>query len=45
MGFDVLVSRFEQDYQVAEYLSEYTDKLIGFAIGLPTVKQLVDEQF
>ena len=44
-GFDVLVSRFEQDYQVAEYLSEYTDKLIGFAIGLPTVKQLVDEQF
>jgi len=45
LGFDVLVSRFEQDYQVAEYLSAYTDKLIGFAIGLPTVKKLVEEQF
>jgi hypothetical protein len=30
---------------VAEYLSAYTDKLIGFAIGLPAVKQLVEEQF
>jgi hypothetical protein len=45
LGFDVLVSRFEQDYQVAEYLSAYTDKLIGFATGLPTVKKLVQEQF
>ena len=45
MGFDVLISRFEQDYQVAEYLSEYTDKLIGFAVGLPTVKRLVEERF
>ena len=45
LGFDVLVSRFEQDYQVAEYLSAYTDKLIGFAIGLPTVRKLLEEQF
>ena len=45
LGFDVLVSRFERDFQVAEYLAAYTDKLIGFAIGLPTVKQLVEEQF
>ena len=45
IGFDVLISRFELDYQVAEYLSAYTDKLIGFAIGLPTVKKLVQEQF
>ena len=45
LGFDVLISRFEQDYQVAEYLSAYTDKLIGFAVGLPTVKRLVEERF
>jgi hypothetical protein len=45
VGFDVLISRFEQDYQVAEYLSRYTDKRIGFAVGLPKVKQLVQEQF
>jgi hypothetical protein len=45
LGFDVLISRFEFDYQVAEYLSAYSDKLIGFAIGLPTVKQFVQEKF
>src|SRR5258706_963751 len=45
IGFDVLISRFEQDYQVAEYLATYTDKLIGFAVGLPTVKKLVEERF
>lgn len=45
IGFDVLISRFEQDYQVAEYLAAYTDKLIGFAVGLPTVKKLVQERF
>ena len=45
IGFDVLISRFEKDYQVAEYLSAYTDKLIGFAVGLPTVKKLVEERF
>jgi hypothetical protein len=45
LGFDVLISRFEQNYQVAEYLSAYTDKLIGFAVGLPTLKKLVQEQF
>ena len=45
LGFDVLISRFEHDYHIAEYLSGYTDKRIGFAIGLPTVKKLVEEQF
>lgn len=45
MGFDVLISRFELDYEVAEYLSAYTDKLIGFAIGLGTLKKLVQESF
>ena len=45
LGFDVLISRFEQDYQVAEYLAAYTDKLIGFAVGLPQIKKLVEEKF
>lgn len=45
LGFNVLVSRFEQDYQVAEYLAAYTDKLIGFAVGLPKVRELVQETF
>lgn len=45
LGFDVLVSRFEQDYQVAEYLAAYTNRLIGFAVGLPKLKRSVEERF
>ena len=33
LGFDVLISRFEPYYQLAEYLAGYTDGLIGLAIG------------
>ena len=44
-GFDVLISRFEQDYQVADYLATHSDKPIAFAIGLPTVRKIVEEQF
>jgi hypothetical protein len=45
LGFDVLISRFEQDYRVAEYLARYTDSLIGFAVGLPKLKRSVEERF
>jgi hypothetical protein len=46
LGLDVLVSRFGPYYQLAEYLAGYTDGLIGLAVGLPTVRQLVaDEKY
>src|SRR5262249_44897862 len=45
LGFDVLISRFEPYYQLAEYLSGYTDGLIGLAVGLPAVRQMADEKF
>src|SRR5439155_14233750 len=45
LGFDVLISRFELDYEIAEYLAAYTDKLTGFAVGVPTVKQVGQEKF
>ena len=45
LGFDVLVSRFEPYYQLAEYLSAYTDGLIGIAVGLPTLRQVADEKY
>jgi hypothetical protein len=46
LGFDVLISRFELYYQLAEYLAGYTDALIGIAVGLPTVRQqLADEKY
>ena len=45
LGFDVLISRFEPYYQLAEYLAGYTDGLIGLAVGLPTVRQVADEKY
>ena len=45
LGFDVLISRFEPYYQLAEYLANYTDALIGLAVGLPTVGQVADEKY
>ena len=45
LGFDVLISRFEPYYQLAEYLAGYTDELIGIAVGLPTLRQIADEKY
>jgi hypothetical protein len=45
LGLDVLVSRFEPYYQVAEYLSRYTDRPIGVAVGLPSIQQIADERY
>jgi hypothetical protein len=45
LGFDVLISRFEPYYELAEYLAGYTDGLIGLAVGLPTIRQVADESY
>jgi hypothetical protein len=45
LGFDVLISRFGPYYQLAEYLARYTDGLIGLAVGLPSVRQMAEEQY
>jgi len=45
LGLDVLISRFEPYYQVAEYLARYTERTIGIAVGLPSVRQIADEKY
>jgi hypothetical protein len=45
LGLDVLVSRFGPFYQLADYLSAYTDRMLGIAVGVPTLNDLLDEQF
>ena len=45
LGYDVLISRFELYYQLADYLSGYTDGPIGLAVGLPAIWLLIDETF
>jgi hypothetical protein len=44
LGFDVLISRFEPFHEVAEYLAGYTDQPIGIAVGLPTLRQVMEER-
>jgi hypothetical protein len=45
LGIDVLISRFEPYYRLAEYLSLYTNRRIGIALGLPAVKEMIDEKY
>jgi hypothetical protein len=45
LGYDVLISRFEVYYQMAEYLAAYTDGPIGIAAGLPSIQAIVDERY
>lgn len=45
LGYDVLISRFQPFYQLAEYLTRYTDQMIGLAVGLPTVREVADERY
>jgi len=45
LGFDVLISRFELYYELADYLAAYTDGPLGLAIGLPAVRLLIDETY
>ena len=45
LGLDVLISRFESYYEVADYLARYTDRMIGIAVGLPSLGQIADEAF
>jgi hypothetical protein len=45
LGYDVLISRFEPFYELAEYLTNYTDGLIGLAVGLPSIREIADEKY
>jgi hypothetical protein len=45
LGVDVLISRFEPYYELAEYLAAYTDKPIGLDVGMPTIRQIADERY
>jgi hypothetical protein len=44
LGVDVLISSFGPYYQLADYLAAYTDKRIGIAVGLPSVRDVTDEK-
>jgi hypothetical protein len=45
LGFDVLISRFEPYYELAEYLTTYPDSPIGLAVGLPALEEILNEKY
>jgi len=45
VGHDVLISRFEPYYQLADYLAAYTDRMIGIALGVPSLARITDERY
>jgi hypothetical protein len=45
LGRDVLISRFRPYYLLADYLAAYTDRTIGIAIGMPSIREIVDERY
>jgi len=44
LGMNVLISRFEQYYRLADYLGAYTDHKIGLAAGLASVREIALER-
>ena len=45
LGMNVLISRFEPYYQLADYLAASTDRMIGIALGLPSLREIAHEKY
>jgi len=45
LGKTVLVSNYLRYYRLVAYLSRYTQRNIGLALGVPSLKEIFDEKF
>jgi len=45
LGKNVLISDFPRFYRLAEYLFRFTSGPVGIALGVPTLRQIFDEQY
>ena len=45
LGKMVLISNYARYYRLVAYLSRYTQKNIGLALGVPSLKEIFDEKF
>jgi hypothetical protein len=45
LGKNVLISNYGEFYRLASYLHRYTDKPVGVAMGVPTLKEILDERY
>jgi hypothetical protein len=44
-GATVLISDYAEYYRLASFLSRYTDKMIGLAMGVPSLQDLFEEKY
>ncbi len=45
LGRTVLISKFGEYYRLADYLTRYTNKIIGLVMGVPSLMQIFDEKY
>jgi hypothetical protein len=45
LGKTVLISNFAEYHRLAAYFFRYTKKMIGIAMGVPTLKEIFDEKY
>jgi hypothetical protein len=45
LGKTVLISNFGEYHRLASYFFRYTKKMIGLAMGVPTLKEIFDEKY
>jgi hypothetical protein len=45
LGKTVLISNYARYYRLVAYLARYTQKNIGIALGVPSLKEIFDEKF
>jgi hypothetical protein len=45
LGKTVLISNYARYYKLVAYLSRYTQKSIGLALGIPSLREIFDEKF
>jgi hypothetical protein len=45
VGKTVLISKFVRYFRLVEYLSRYTQNQIGLAVGIPSIRQIGDENY
>ena len=45
LGYTVMISNYKKYYKLSEYLSRYSDKRIGFIIGVDNLVEMFEEKY
>jgi hypothetical protein len=45
LGQTVLISSYGRYFRLVEYLSRYTQKMIGIALGIPSIRDIADDKY